>query len=122
MQSQQEISSNPTLSTENSSTPVFLDTPVTPSNENEPVQLQNIIVEDTNVMRATGEVPKKFNQQNEDGQNLETFQVKKRKMSLKQVVQQTKINFQPTDAPVLPIPPLHFEKFDMEKMKEAAAH
>ncbi|KAL3516746.1 hypothetical protein ACH5RR_023648 [Cinchona calisaya] len=95
-------------------------------------------------MGATGEVPKQFNQQNEDGQNLETFQVKKmckkseawndfkdvvvdggkkvEKMSLRQAMQQTKINFQPTDAPVLPIPPLHFEKFDMEKMREAAAH
>ncbi|KAL3510612.1 hypothetical protein ACH5RR_030013 [Cinchona calisaya] len=119
-------------------------------------------------MGATGEVPKRFNQQNEDGQNLETFQVKKmckkseawndfkdvvvhgvkkvecihcksklaknatgttssmirhrqtfviRKMSLRQAVQQTKINFQPTDAPALPIPPLHFGKFDMEKMR-----
>ncbi|KAL3522938.1 hypothetical protein ACH5RR_015772 [Cinchona calisaya] len=172
MQSQKEISSNPTLSTENSSTPVFLDTPFPPSNENEPVQLQNITVEDTNVMGATSGVPKQFNQQNEDGQNLETFQVKKRckkseawndfkdvvvdgvkkvecihcksklaknatgttssmirhrqtcvirKMSLRQAVQQTKINFQPTDAPILPIPPLHFGKFDMEKMRKAAA-
>ncbi|KAL3506899.1 hypothetical protein ACH5RR_032281, partial [Cinchona calisaya] len=125
-----------------------------------------------NVMGATGEVPKQFNQQNVDGQNLETFQVNKRckkseawndfkdvvdgvkkverihcksklaknatgttssmirhrqtcvirKMSLRQAVQQTKINFQPTDAPVLPVPPLHFGKFDMEKMREAAAH
>ncbi|KAL3507377.1 hypothetical protein ACH5RR_032759 [Cinchona calisaya] len=140
MQNQQEISSNPTLSIGNSSTPVFLDTPVTPSNENEPVQLQKITIEDTNVMGATGVVLKQFNQQNEDGQNLETFQVKKRcKKSeawndfkdavvdgVKKVecihLQQTKINFHPTDAPALPIPPLHFEKFDMEKMRETAAH
>ncbi|KAL3532969.1 hypothetical protein ACH5RR_006490 [Cinchona calisaya] len=43
-------------------------------------------------------------------------------MSLRQAMQQTKINFQPTDAPALPIPPLHFKKFDMEKMRETAAH
>ena len=39
------------------------------------------------------------------------------KTSLKQAAQQTKLNFQPTNEAVPTVPPLHTEKFDMEKMR-----
>ncbi|XP_071902795.1 zinc finger BED domain-containing protein RICESLEEPER 2-like [Coffea arabica] len=45
-----------------------------------------------------------------------------RKASLRQAAQQTKLNFQPADDAFPSIPPLHTGKFDMEKMREAAAH
>ncbi|XP_027122327.2 zinc finger BED domain-containing protein RICESLEEPER 2-like [Coffea arabica] len=45
-----------------------------------------------------------------------------RKASLRQAAQQTKLNFQPANNAFPTVPPLHTEKFDMEKMREAAAH
>ncbi|XP_027174346.1 zinc finger BED domain-containing protein RICESLEEPER 1-like [Coffea eugenioides] len=45
-----------------------------------------------------------------------------RKAKLRKAEQQTKINFQPADERFSTVPPLHTGKFDMEAMREAAAH
>ncbi|XP_027178131.1 zinc finger BED domain-containing protein RICESLEEPER 1-like [Coffea eugenioides] len=45
-----------------------------------------------------------------------------RKVHLRMVAQQTKLNFQPADEIFSTLPALHTGKFDMEAMREAAAH
>ncbi|CAH9081622.1 unnamed protein product [Cuscuta europaea] len=43
-------------------------------------------------------------------------------MKLKEMEQQTKLNFSPCDGGAPSLPPLHAEKFDMEQMRESIAH